>query len=206
MTNSEFPPADEANQDRQRGLDEQRQRVRDEWPKGRWRGRRSFRGSSVATAHAPGWELRHWTSRLLHRIGELAAHSGAGILAACLIVVWATVGFITSFPSWWQITLYSVTGSVTFIMVFVIQHTQERQTSATQRKLDELIRSSVRADNSLIAVEQASDQDLQALASLNLADRERASGDGTPDEPSVAMHPDQASPGQASSGQASSDQ
>lgn len=74
--------------------------------------------------------------------------------------------------------LYSVTGSVTFVMVFVIQHTQERQTSATQRKLDELIRSSVRADNTLIAVEEAPDEHLQALAHLNLADRQQASDDG----------------------------
>ena len=96
-----------------------------------------------------------------------------------LIVVWVAVGGIAGFPPWWQITLYSVTGSITFVMVFVIQHTQERQTSATQRKLDELIRSSTRADNSLIAIEQASDADLQALTHLNLADRERASDDVT---------------------------
>jgi low affinity Fe/Cu permease len=184
MTNSDHPTADEVSQDRQRGFDEQRQRVDDERRTGRWSGQRSFRGSSVATAHAPGWELRHWTSRLLHRVGELAADSGTGILAALLIVLWAAVGLITGFPSWWQITLYSVTGSVTFVMVFVIQHTQERQTSATQRKLDELIRSSLRADNNLIAVEQASDQDLQALGNLNLADRTRTSGDVAHDEPS----------------------
>jgi low affinity Fe/Cu permease len=108
-----------------------------------------------------------------------------------LIVVWAAIGFIVGFPSWWQITLYSVATSVTFVMVFVIQHTQERQTSATQRKLDELIRSSLRADNNLIAVEQASDQDLQALGSLNLVDRERASGDVAHDEPSAATDADQ---------------
>lgn len=190
MTNSERPHVNEVSQDRQRGLDEQRQRFEDDRRTGRWRGTHSFRGSSVATAHSPGWELRHWTSRLLHRIGELAAHSGAGILAALLIVLWAAVGVFVGFPSWWQITLYSVTGSVTFVMVFVIQHTQERQTSATQRKLDELIRSSLRADNNLIAVEQASDQDLQALGNLNLADRKRASGDIANDKPS-ATHADQ---------------
>ena len=83
----------------------------------------------------------------------------------------------TGFPAWWQTMLYSVTGSITFVMVFVIQHTQERQTSATQRKLDELIRSSVRADNTLIAVEESADEHLQALAHLNIADRTRASGD-----------------------------
>ena len=191
MANTEHPHADEVSQDRKRGLDEQRQRVEDERRTGRWRSRRSFKGSSVATAHAPGWELRHWTSRLLHRVGELAAHSGAGILAALLIVLWSAVGIIVGFPSWWQITLYSVTGSVTFVMVFVIQHTQERQTSATQRKLDELIRSSLRADNNLIAVEQASDQDLKELGSLNLADRKRASGDVAHDETSAATNADQ---------------
>ena len=191
MTDSDHPYANEVSRDRRRGLDQQRQRVEEALPTGRWRGPRSFRGSSVATAHAPGWELRHWTSRLLHRIGELAAHSGAGFLAAFLIISWVVVGLITGFPSWWQITLYSVTGSVTFVMVFVIQHTQERQTSATQRKLDELIRSSLHADNNLIAVEQASDQDLQALGSLNLADRKRASGDDAHDEPSAATTADQ---------------
>lgn len=179
MTHSDHPPTGDGTHERQRWLDDRRQRVEDERHTGRWRGRRAFRGSSVATAHASGWELRHWTSRLLHRIGELAARSGAGISAALLIMAWVAVGGIAGFPSWWQVTLYSVTGSVTFVMVFVIQHTQERQTSATQRKLDELIRSSTRADNTLIAIEQASDEDLQALTHLNLADRERASDDIT---------------------------
>jgi low affinity Fe/Cu permease len=55
---------------------------------------------------------------------------------------------------------YSTTGSVTFVMVFVIQHTHERRTSATQRKLDELIRSSTHADDTLIAVEEAADDQL----------------------------------------------
>jgi low affinity Fe/Cu permease len=70
---------------------------------------------------------------------------------------------------------FSTTGSVTFVMVFVIQHTHERQTFATQRKLDELIRSSMHADDMLIAVEEAADDQLHALTDLNLADRERAS-------------------------------
>ncbi len=108
----------------------------------------------------------------------MVADSSAGIVAAVLVVVWALVGLVVGFPAWWATTLYSVTASVTFVMVFVIQHTQERQTSATQRKLDELIRSSVSADDGLIAVEEAGDQHLQALADLNLADREL--GDRSP--------------------------
>jgi len=117
---------------------------------------------------------------VLHRIGEGTGHSAAGIAAATLVVVWALIGVGYGFPTWWQIVLYSTTWSVTFVMVFVIQHTHERQTFATQRKLDELIRSSTRADDTLIAVEEATDGDLQALADLSLADRERASVDQTP--------------------------
>lgn len=172
MTNSTYPPAGDKTVERQRWLDRQRRQVAEDRPNGR----RVFRGSSVASTHAPDWEQRHWTSRLLHRVGEVASHSISGIVAAVLIVVWALVGLVAGFPTWWQTLLYAVTGSVTFVMVFVIQHTQERQTFVTQRKLDELIRSSAHADNTLIAVEEAADEHLQALADLNLADRKRASG------------------------------
>jgi low affinity Fe/Cu permease len=132
-----------------------------------------LRGIAVST-HAAGWEQRHWTSRLLHRLGDLASDSTAGIAAAALVAAWVVVGIASGFASWWQTILYCVTGSVTFVMVFVIQHTQERQTSATQRKLDELIRASIGADDGLIAVEESDDEHLQALADLNLADRELA--------------------------------
>lgn len=133
-----------------------------------------FRGSTVPSAHAAGWQQRHWSSRLLYRTGELVAHSGAGIIAAVLVAMWTVVGFFVGFVTWWQTVLYSVTGAVTFVMVFVIQHSQARQTAATQRKLDELLRSISSADDTLIAVEEAPDEHLQALAHLNLADREHA--------------------------------
>ncbi|HEY4608558.1 MAG TPA: low affinity iron permease family protein, partial [Ilumatobacteraceae bacterium] len=60
------------------------------------------------------------------------------------------------------------------VMVFVIQHTQQRQTAATQRKLDELLRSSEPADSTLIAVEEASDADLKALTRQHVEEREQA--------------------------------
>jgi low affinity Fe/Cu permease len=134
-----------------------------------------FGGAS--STHASEWTQRHWSSRLLHRVGDAVAHAGSGILAAVLVGVWATLGIATRFPGWWQTTLYSVTGSVTFVMVFVIQHTQQRQTAATQRKLDELLRSS-EADSGLIAIEEASDDDLEQLARLHLAEREQAKATG----------------------------
>ena len=72
--------------------------------------------------------------------------------------------------------LYSVSTSITLVMVFAIQHTQARQQSATQRKLDELLRAQPLADNRIIAVEEAPDAELEALADLNQADREQAEG------------------------------
>ena len=130
-----------------------------------------------ASAHANEWTTRHWSSRSLHRVGEAVAHAGSGIVAAGLVTGWLAFGLTTRFPGWWQTTLYVVTGSVTFVMVFVIQHTQHRQTAATQRKLDELLRSSEPADSTLIAVEEASDGDLEALTRQHVAEREQAKAD-----------------------------
>jgi low affinity Fe/Cu permease len=130
-----------------------------------------------ATTHANEWTSRHWSSRLLHRVGEVVAHAGSGIVAAILVVGWLALGLIKDFPGWWETTLYAVTGSITFVMVFVIQHTQQRQTAATQRKLDELLRSSEPADSTLIAVEEASDADLEAITRQHVADREKAQVD-----------------------------
>ena len=106
----------------------------------------------------------------------MSSHAGAGLAAAAFVAIWLVVGAWSGFPPWWETVLYSVSASVTLIMVFAIQHAQSRQQAATQRKLDELIRASSGADNRLIAAEDAPDEELQALADLNLADRERAAG------------------------------
>jgi low affinity Fe/Cu permease len=100
-------------------------------------------------------------------------------VAAAAVLAWLAVGVATDFPDWWETVLSSTGASVTLVMVFAIQHTQTRQQSATQRKLDELLRAQPTADDSLIAVEEAPDHELQARADLNLADRrEVAGGDG----------------------------
>jgi low affinity Fe/Cu permease len=129
-------------------------------------------------AHGEGWRERHWSSRALHRLGETSAHAGAGLAAALAVVVWFGVGALAGFPDWWETVLYASSSSVTLVMVFAIQHTQTRQQSATQRKLDELLRAEPGADDSVIAVEEAPDHELQARADLNLADRRSA---GEPD-------------------------
>ena len=145
----------------------------DDAPSRRWR--RGMFGTNPTPLRSHSWVRdRHWTSRLLHHVGAATAHSGAGTAAGLMLAGWLVVGVVTEFPHWWETVLYSATSAVTLLMVFVIQHTQARQTSATQRKLDELIRSSTEADRTLIAVEEAQDDDLENLARLHVAEREQA--------------------------------
>lgn len=94
------------------------------------------------------------------------------MLVGAAVAVWLVVGAVVRFPTWWQVTIYATSSSITLIMVFAIQHTQARQQSATQRKLDEILRALPAADRALIAAEEAPDEELEARADLNLADRE----------------------------------
>lgn len=126
---------------------------------------------STAASRAPR------SSGALHRLGNATSNAVAGLVAAIAAAGWVAVGIITKFPSWWQACLYSATATVTFVMVFVIQHTQSKQIAALQRKLDELIRSSHHADNSLISVERAPEGELQQLADVYRDQRNEAVGD-----------------------------
>ena len=121
--------------------------------------------------------IRPRSSTALHRVGETVANAFAGLSAAALAAVWLVVGLVEGFPTWWQATLYGTSAMVTFVMVFVIQHTQNKQIIALQRKLDELIRASNRADNSLISVEEAPENELQQLGETYRDHRNRAVGD-----------------------------
>ena len=157
---------------------DRRRQVRTGGEEASWR--RGLIGTSptaTPSVHGEGWDERHWSSRTLHRVGELTAHAGAGLAAAVAVLAWLAVGLVTRFPDWWETVLYSTGASVTLIMVFAIQHTQTREQSATQRKLDELLRSQPGADDSLIAVEEAPDGELTARADLNLKDRRQAAAD-----------------------------
>jgi low affinity Fe/Cu permease len=124
------------------------------------------------TSH--GAEAVPRSSTTLHRVGETTANALAGLAAASLALLWLVVGLASGFPSWWQVSLYSTTAIVTFVMVFVIQHTQSKQIVALQHKLDELIRSSYRADNSLIKVEEAPETELQQLGDAYRDQRQKA--------------------------------
>jgi low affinity Fe/Cu permease len=106
-----------------------------------------------------------------------ARYSGkpaAFVIAALLIVVWAATGPLFGFGDTWQLVINTGTTIITFLMVFLIQNTQNRDTSALQIKLDELIRCS-KAHNALLNLEELDDQTLERIRRhyRHLAERAR---------------------------------
>lgn len=86
----------------------------------------------------------------------------AFIIAIVVVIIWATTGPIFNYSDTWQLVINTGTTIITFLMVFIIQHSQNKDTEALQLKLDELIAAS-RASNKLIDVEDLSDEELEKL-------------------------------------------
>ena len=82
-------------------------------------------------------------------------------IAALMIVVWALTGPIFKFNNTWQLVINTGTTIITFLMVFLIQNTQNLDTEALQIKLDELIRATGSANNTLLALEELDDEVLE---------------------------------------------
>ena len=116
-------------------------------------------------------------------------------LAAGVIVVWAVTGPLFAFSDTWQLVINTGTTIVTFLMVFLIQNTQNRDTEALQIKLDELIRATQGAHNALLALEELDGKDLERFrkryAKLALdARRKIAAGELDIDSPEVKAEHD----------------
>ena len=87
----------------------------------------------------------------------------ASALALTLIVVWAVLGPVFHYSDTWQLVVNTATTIITFLMIFLVQNTQNRDARAIHLKLDELIEHLQGARNSLIALEQLSDEELDRL-------------------------------------------
>ena len=85
------------------------------------------------------------------------------VLAFAIVVVWAVTGPFFNFSTTWQLAINTGTTIVTFLMVFLIQNTQNRDGTATQLKLDEIIRAIAQADDELIDTEDATENELKEL-------------------------------------------
>ena len=100
-------------------------------------------------------------------------------LGACTVVVlWAVTGPLFGFSDTWQLVINTGTTIVTFLMVFLIQNTQNRDAKAIQLKLDELLRGVTGPRTSLVALEELSDAELDDLQQQFTRIRRRHNGDG----------------------------
>ncbi len=103
--------------------------------------------------------FRHFS----HRISEDVGSPWAFICAFFLIFAWAVSGPFFNFSENWQLVINTATTILTFLMVFLIQNMQNRDAKAIHLKLDELIRASIPARDSLIDIEDMRDDELEAL-------------------------------------------
>ena len=98
-----------------------------------------------------------------HTTSQAVGSSGAFIVALAAIVAWVLLGPYFHYSDTWQLVINTATTIVTFLMVFLIQNTQNRDAKAIHLKLDELIRSVEGARNHLVDLEDLSDQELARL-------------------------------------------
>jgi low affinity Fe/Cu permease len=102
-------------------------------------------------------------SRFAGRAADLVGTPAAFAVAMASVVLWLAGGPGMHYSDTWQLIMNSWTNVVTFGVVFLIQHAQNRDSKAINLKLDEIIRSTAEAEDELIDIEKLSDEDLQRL-------------------------------------------
>jgi low affinity Fe/Cu permease len=118
------------------------------------------------------------SNRFANAVTKASGRPLASVIAFCVIIAWLVTGPIFGFSNTWQLLINTTTTIVTFLMVFIIQQSQNKDTMALQLKLNELIACEERASNRLIDTEDLTSEELEVLKKFyvklsRLADKER---------------------------------
>ena len=107
--------------------------------------------------------LQLFFHRFANTVTRISGRPVASVMAFLLIIVWAVTGPFFGFSNTWQLVINTGTTIITFLMVFIIQQSQNKDTMAVQLKLNELIASQKNASNRLIDIEDLTSDELEVL-------------------------------------------
>ncbi len=121
--------------------------------------------------------------KIAHRVSLIVGSPAVFLLALAVVIIWAVSGPLFNFSDTWQLVINTGTTIVTFLMVFLIQNTQNRDTRAVHLKLDELIIYTKGADNELVDLENLTDEQVDRLEKQYHALAKALGKDGVPHSP-----------------------
>jgi len=124
--------------------------------------------------------IQHWFHKFAYATSEVMGSPWAFLIAVSTIVVWGLLGPVFHYSDSWQLIINTGTTIITFLMVFLIQNTQNRDAQAFHLKLNELIHAIKGARNKMIDLEDLSDEELKKLKQEfeKISGRREASGKG----------------------------
>ena len=126
----------------------------------------SAKQSGAKKSNGPAGKHSTWSvmfSNMACRTARYAGHPLAFLTAVVLVLIWAFTGPLFNYSDTWQLVINTSTTIVTFLMVFLIQHTQNRDTLAVQLKLAELIMAATGAEDRLATAEDLSEEELEEM-------------------------------------------
>jgi low affinity Fe/Cu permease len=126
--------------------------------------------------------LRQRMSRVFQRLDEVISHVATAATVSIVLVVFIISLAIKDFPARWQMGFSTVANAVVIMLLFAVKHTQDRQQTALQLKLDELILSTPSADDHLVQIERAEEKELAERKRDHIVEHETLRGNNNSDE------------------------